>query len=87
MKLKSIHILIIIVILGGVLLFVNKKEKYTDVVDAESEVVILNPNDFPLATISGERENNIFCDTSNPDYPICLDFFKITHPKSVYNPI
>ncbi len=82
MKLKTIHILIIIVILGGALLFVNRKEKYADI----AETVILNPNQFPSMTVSAQRENNVFCDTSNPDYPICLDIFKINHPKTIYNP-
>jgi hypothetical protein len=79
MKLKSIHILIIIVILGGVLLFlINTTEKYEN-----AKVVILNPRNQPRLGISAERENNITCDTSNPNYPMCLDIFKIEHPRTI----
>ena len=81
MKLKSIHILIIIAILGGILLFVNIKEKYVDV----ANVVILNPINVPNPSISADRDVNALCDQSDPTYPMCLDFFKITHPRIVYD--
>jgi hypothetical protein len=81
MKLKSIHILIIIAILGGILLFINRKEKYADI----ANVVILNPINLPKPSISGERNSNTFCDESNPDNHMCLDVFKITHPRIVYD--
>jgi hypothetical protein len=81
MKIKSIHILIIILILGSILFLINTTEKYEDV----AKVSILNTKDTISTTISSERENNIVCDTSNPNYPICLDIFKISHPKTLYD--
>jgi hypothetical protein len=84
MKLKSIHILsilvIIIGILGIILLFVNKKEKYEN-----AKVVVLNAPNLPPLSITTERENNIFCDTSTTNNQICLDIFKINHPRTMYD--
>ena len=81
MKLKSIHILIIIAILGGILFLINIKEKYQDI----ANVVILNPINVPKTSISANRDVNVFCDESNPDNQLCLDIFKITHPRIVYD--
>jgi hypothetical protein len=81
MKLKSIHILIIILIVGSILFLINTNEKYEDV----SNVVILNSRDTPGISPSAEREICKISDTSNPDYPMCLDVFKISHPKTIYN--
>ena len=79
MKLKSIHILIIILIVGSILFLINTNEKYEDV----SNVVILNSRDTPAISPSAEREICNIYDTSNPDYPMCLDVFKISHPRTI----
>jgi hypothetical protein len=81
MKLKSIHILIIILIVGSILFLINTNEKYEDV----SNVVILNSRDTPAISPAAEREICRISDTSNPDYPMCLDVFKISHPRTIYN--
>lgn len=68
-------------IIAAGIYFLTTKEKYEDV----ANVVVLNPINLPPLVSSATRDNNIVCDTSNPDYPICLDVFKIIHPRTVYN--
>ena len=80
MKLKSIHILIIILIVGSILFLINTTEKYEN-----AKVVILNSRNTDPLGVSVERENNITCDTSNPNYPMCLDIFTIKHPRTITN--
>jgi hypothetical protein len=84
MKLKSIHILIIILIVGSILFLINTNEKYEKYEDV-SNVVVLNSRDTPAISPSAEREICKISDTSNPDYPMCLDVFKISHPRTIYN--
>ena len=86
MKLKSIHILTIILIVGSILFLINTTEKYanpTPTPTLNSKVVILNPRNQDPLVVSAKRENNIECDTSNPNYPMCLDIFTIKHPLNL----
>jgi hypothetical protein len=86
MKLKSIHILIIILIVGSILFLINTTEKYANPTpNLNSKVVILNSRNTDPLGVSVERENNITCDTSNPNYPMCLDIFTIKHPRTITN--
>jgi hypothetical protein len=81
MKLKIIHyVLIAIIIMLSILFVKNNIEKYTDV----SQTVVLNPKDGSFPTLSVER-TQVTCDTSDSEYPICLDSFKITHPRTSYD--
>lgn len=84
MKLKSIHILTIILIVGSILFLINTTEKYSNPTSTfNSKVVILNPRNQDSLVVSAKRENNIECDTSNPNYPMCLDIFTIKHPLNL----
>jgi hypothetical protein len=83
MKLKTIHyVLIAIIIILSILFFTNNKEKYQSV--DFSKTVILN-TDGSEPIFSSERVNNIFCDETDINNPICLDLFKISHPKIQYD--